>query len=119
MFCSNPTAGSLVNRGPASRREKSAWTLSRFQSLKISGPALCFWVARPFLACAFGAFRIEALAGISASLREQAVRGIAAELERVAMHISTLSGIATDIGFALPVAAFGSTVLVHSFHRRA
>jgi Ni,Fe-hydrogenase III large subunit len=51
---------------------------------------------------------IEALAGFSPSLREQAVRGIAAELERVAMHLSTLSGIATDIGFALPAAAFGA-----------
>ena len=50
---------------------------------------------------------IEALAGITPSLREQAVRGIASELERVAMHLATLSGIATDIGFALPAAAFG------------
>jgi Ni,Fe-hydrogenase III large subunit len=50
---------------------------------------------------------IETLAGVSPSLREQTVRGIAAELERVAMHLSTLSGIATDIGFALPAAAFG------------
>ena len=50
---------------------------------------------------------IEALAGVSPSLREQAVRGVAAELERVAMHLATLSGIATDIGFALPAAAFG------------
>ena len=50
---------------------------------------------------------IEALAGFTLSLRAQAVRGIAAELERVAMHLATLSGIATDIGFALPAAAFG------------
>ena len=51
---------------------------------------------------------LEALAGVSPSLREQAVRGIAAELERVAMHLATLSGIATDIGFAMPAAAFGA-----------
>jgi Ni,Fe-hydrogenase III large subunit len=50
---------------------------------------------------------VEALAGVVPSLREQAVRGVAAELERVAMHLATLSGIATDIGFALPAAAFG------------
>ena len=50
---------------------------------------------------------IEALAGISPTLREQAIRGVAAELERIAMHLSTLSGIALDIGFALPAAAFG------------
>jgi Ni,Fe-hydrogenase III large subunit len=51
---------------------------------------------------------LEALAGASVSLREQAVRGVAAELERVAMHLSTLSGIATDIGFAMPAGAFGA-----------
>lgn len=51
---------------------------------------------------------IETLAGFKASLRDQTVRGIAAELERIAMHLSTLSGIATDIGFALPAAAFGA-----------
>lgn len=51
---------------------------------------------------------VESLAEVSPSLRDQAVRGIAAELERVAMHLSTLSGIATDIGFALPAAAFGA-----------
>jgi len=50
---------------------------------------------------------IEALAGFTPSLHTQAVRGVAAELERVAMHLATLSGIATDIGFALPAAAFG------------
>jgi Ni,Fe-hydrogenase III large subunit len=51
---------------------------------------------------------VESLAGFSPSLREQAIRGIAAELERIAMHLSTLSGISTDIGFALPAAAFGA-----------
>jgi Ni,Fe-hydrogenase III large subunit len=51
---------------------------------------------------------LEALGGMSVSLREQAVRGVAAELERVAMLLSTLSGIATDIGFTMPAAAFGA-----------
>jgi len=51
---------------------------------------------------------IEALSGVMPSLRALTVRGIAAELERVAMHLATLSGIATDIGFALPAAAFGA-----------
>jgi Ni,Fe-hydrogenase III large subunit len=50
---------------------------------------------------------LESLAGMAPSLHGQAVRGIAAELERVAMHLATLSGIATDIGFALPAAALG------------
>jgi Ni,Fe-hydrogenase III large subunit len=43
---------------------------------------------------------IEALAGISPTLRDQAVRGIAAELERVAMHLATLSG-TEQVGFHL------------------
>jgi Ni,Fe-hydrogenase III large subunit len=51
---------------------------------------------------------IEALAGTSPSLRDQAVRSIAGEMERVAMHLASLSGIATDIGFALPAAAIGA-----------
>jgi len=51
---------------------------------------------------------IEALAEVAPSLRDQALRGIAAELERVAMHLATLSGIALDIGFALPAGAFGA-----------
>ena len=59
---------------------------------------------------------LEALAGTSPSLREQAVRGIAAELERVAMHLSTLSGIATDIGFALPAAALGGLRTLSLIH---
>jgi Ni,Fe-hydrogenase III large subunit/NADH:ubiquinone oxidoreductase subunit C len=51
---------------------------------------------------------IECLAGSTLSLRDHAVRSIAAELERIAMHLSTLSGISTDIGFALPAAAIGN-----------
>jgi Ni,Fe-hydrogenase III large subunit len=51
---------------------------------------------------------IESLAGSTLSLRDHAVRSIAAELERIAMHLSTLSGISIDIGFALPAAAIGN-----------
>jgi Ni,Fe-hydrogenase III large subunit len=51
---------------------------------------------------------IECLAGSTLSLRDHAVRSIAAELERIAMHLSTLSGISIDIGFALPAAAIGN-----------
>lgn len=51
---------------------------------------------------------MEALTRVSPSLREQAVRGIAAELERIAMHLATLGGIAIDIGFSLPSAALGN-----------
>lgn len=50
---------------------------------------------------------LEALARYKPSLRDQAVRGIAAELERIAMHLASLAGMATDVGFALPSAALG------------
>lgn len=51
---------------------------------------------------------LEGLAGTALPLRDHAVRGIAAELERIAMHLASLGGIATDIGFALPAAALGN-----------
>jgi Ni,Fe-hydrogenase III large subunit len=51
---------------------------------------------------------VESLAGATVSLREHAMRSVAAELERIAMHLSTLSAISTDIGFALPSAAIGN-----------
>lgn len=50
---------------------------------------------------------VETLARHKPSLRDQAIRGIAAELERIAIHLATLSGVAIDIGFALPAAALG------------
>ena len=42
---------------------------------------------------------LEALAGVTVPLEAEIVRGIALELERVAMHLTGLSGMATDIGF--------------------
>ena len=80
-------------------RQKSAQQLILIES--IAGDSV---IAHATAFCS----AIEALAGAMPSLRELTVRGIAAELERVAMHLATLSGIATDIGFALPAAAFGA-----------
>jgi Ni,Fe-hydrogenase III large subunit/NADH:ubiquinone oxidoreductase subunit C len=51
---------------------------------------------------------IESLGGVALTLRDHAMRSVAAELERIAMHLSTLSGISTDIGFALAAAAIGN-----------
>ncbi len=42
---------------------------------------------------------LEALAQVSVPEQVEIARGIALELERIAMHLSGLSGIATDIGF--------------------
>jgi len=50
---------------------------------------------------------IESLTNTKTSLRTQIIRTIVSELERIAMHLSGLSGIANDIGFALPSASYG------------
>ena len=51
---------------------------------------------------------VESLSGVTLTLRDHALRSVAAELERIAMHLSTLSGVSIDIGFALPAAAIGN-----------
>jgi Ni,Fe-hydrogenase III large subunit len=42
---------------------------------------------------------VEMLAGMQASVESEVVRGVALELERVAMHLGSLAGMATDIAF--------------------
>lgn len=50
---------------------------------------------------------VENLSQTQISLRADVIRTIAAELERIAMHLSGLGGISNDIGFALPAASYG------------
>jgi len=50
---------------------------------------------------------IESLSSSQISLRAQVIRSIAEEIERIAMHLSGLSGVANDIGFALVSASYG------------
>lgn len=50
---------------------------------------------------------VEGLAGTKISLRAQVIRSIAEELERIAMHLSSLGGIANDIGFAIVSSSYG------------
>ena len=52
-----------------------------------------------------GALAIEALAGVAAPPRADALRGIALELERLANHTGDLGALSGDIGY-LPTAAF-------------
>jgi Ni,Fe-hydrogenase III large subunit len=50
---------------------------------------------------------IEGLAKAQISLRSQVIRSIAEELERIAMHLAGLGGIANDIGFAIVSSSYG------------
>jgi len=59
---------------------------------------------------------IEALSNTPIPLRAQVIRSIAEELERVAMHLSSLGGIANDIGLAIVAASYGRirTLVINS-----
>jgi len=50
---------------------------------------------------------VEALAGVTVSPAADTVRGVALELERVAMHLVGLTGLATDIAFLQGGATYG------------
>jgi len=59
---------------------------------------------------------VEALSHTTVSLRTQVLRSIAEELERIAMHLAGLSGIANDIGYAIGAASYGRlrTLVINS-----
>jgi Ni,Fe-hydrogenase III large subunit len=50
---------------------------------------------------------VEALSGAQVSIESELVRGVALELERVAMHLVSLSGLSTDIAFLQGGATYG------------
>ena len=50
---------------------------------------------------------LEALGGVQVSEGAEQVRGVALELERIAMHLSALTGLATDIAFLQGGATLG------------
>jgi Ni,Fe-hydrogenase III large subunit len=50
---------------------------------------------------------VEALSGTQVSMTVELVRGVALELERVAMHLVALTGLATDIAFLQGGARYG------------
>jgi len=59
---------------------------------------------------------IEGLTGTQVSLRAHVTRSIAEELERIAMHLTGLVGIANDVGFALVASSYGRlrTLVINS-----
>jgi Ni,Fe-hydrogenase III large subunit len=62
------------------------------------------------------ALAVEALSNASVSLRIQVLRSLAEELERVAMHLTGLGGIANDVGYAIGSASYGRlrTLVINS-----
>lgn len=50
---------------------------------------------------------VEALAGVQVGFEAERVRGVGLELERVAMHLADLTGLATDIAFLQGGATYG------------
>jgi Ni,Fe-hydrogenase III large subunit len=62
------------------------------------------------------ALAVEALSNTSVSLRTQVLRSIAEELERIAMHLAGLGGIANDVGYAIGSASYGRlrTIVINS-----
>ena len=59
---------------------------------------------------------IESLCSTTPGLRAQIIRSIGEEIERIAMHIGCLSGIANDVGFALAANSYGRirTIMINS-----
>lgn len=59
---------------------------------------------------------IESLMDIQISLRAQLSRSVAEELERIAMHLSGLGGVANDIGLAIVSSSYGRlrTLVINS-----
>ena len=62
---------------------------------------------------------VEALSGTAISLETEVLRGIALEMERVAMHLATLNGLATDIAFIQGTGTYGRlrTAMINASQR--
>lgn len=62
------------------------------------------------------ALAVEALSHTTVSLRTQMLRSIAEELERIAMHLAGLGGVANDVGYAIGASSYGRlrTLIINS-----
>lgn len=50
---------------------------------------------------------LEALTGVAPTFETEVLRGVALEMERIAMHVATLNGLATDIAFLQGTGTYG------------
>ncbi|MFT3849889.1 MAG: NADH-quinone oxidoreductase subunit C [Propionivibrio sp.] len=50
---------------------------------------------------------LEALTGVTPSFESEVLRGVALEMERIAIHLATLNGLATDIAFLQGTGTYG------------
>ena len=50
---------------------------------------------------------LEALTGAAPSFETEVLRGVALEMERIAIHVATLNGLATDIAFVQGTGSYG------------
>ena len=50
---------------------------------------------------------VEALAGAATAFETEVLRGVALEMERIAIHLATLNGLATDIAFLQGTGTYG------------
>ncbi len=59
---------------------------------------------------------VESLSNTQIGLRAQVIRSVAEELERIAMHLSGLGGVANDIGLAIVASSYGRlrTLVINS-----
>lgn len=66
--------------------------------------------------CSAYCLAMEALSKTAVSLRASVIRSIAEELERIAMHLTGLNGIANDVGFAIGASSYGRlrTLVINS-----
>jgi len=62
---------------------------------------------------------VEALSDTTVSVETEMLRGIALEMERVAMHLATLNGLATDIAFVQGTGTYGRlrTAMINASQR--
>lgn len=89
----------FLHRGVEQRMTDVKWTETRF----VAEAAASDTAAANAIA---NAIVIESLFGISPTKRAQALRAVALEIERIAMHVGDIGGMAVDLGYLGVAATF-------------